>query len=185
VRIVSDTDQALRRFERDAVLACGAMALLALAAERGRPDGAAGVVAGGALAALSYWAIKRGVDALVSASGRPGPPASARGPSEEPRRSPAAPAGRDGASPSAAEAGGGPGDGPSAAPGPPLSAGRRIGLAVTFLTRYALLAVGAYVMLMRFRVHPVGVLAGATTPFVAALVQVVRWSRTTSHREHP
>jgi hypothetical protein len=56
---------------------------------------------------------------------------------------------------------------------------------VKFFTRYALLAVGAYVMLACLRVHPVGLLAGATTPFVAAAVLAVRSSRATSRREHP
>jgi hypothetical protein len=68
---------------------------------------------------------------------------------------------------------------------PPLPAGTRVALAVKFFTRYALLAVGAYVMLACLRVHPVGLLAGATTPFVAAAVQAVRSSRAPSRREHP
>jgi hypothetical protein len=67
----------------------------------------------------------------------------------------------------------------------PLPAGRRIALAVKFFTRYALLAVGAYVMLACLGVHPVGLLAGATTPFVAAVVQAVRSSRAPSGREDP
>jgi hypothetical protein len=67
----------------------------------------------------------------------------------------------------------------------PLPAGRRVALAVKFFTRYALLAVGAYVMLACLRVHPVGLFAGATTPFVAAVVQAVRSSRAPSRREHP
>jgi hypothetical protein len=40
-------------------------------------------------------------------------------------------------------------------------------------------------MLTCFRLHPAGVIAGATTPFVAAAVQVARWSRAPSRREHP
>jgi hypothetical protein len=135
VRIVPDADHDLRRFERDGAVACGAMAVLALLIGRGRTDGTAGVLAGGALMALSYWAIKGGVDAVVAIS------------THSPRH--------------------------------------RFGLAVRFLTRYALLAVGAYVMLACFRVHPIGLLAGATTPFVAALVQLVRSSRATSRRKHP
>lgn len=58
-----------------------------------------------------------------------------------------------------------------------LSFGRRAFLCVKFFTRYALLAVAAYVMLTCLRLHPVGLLAGATAPFVAALMQVVRMSR--------
>lgn len=120
------------------------MALAALALERGRPDGAAGVLAGGALTGLSYWALKGAVNIVVRLAGR-------------------------------GQTGGG--------QEPPLPAGTRVGLAVKFFSRYALLAVGAYVMLTCFRVHPVGLLAGATTPFVAALVQVVRSYRASSHRD--
>ncbi|HSK08801.1 MAG TPA: hypothetical protein VK911_04450, partial [Vicinamibacterales bacterium] len=48
---------------------------------------------------------------------------------------------------------------------------------VKYLTRYALLAVGAYVILTRFHVHPAGLLAGALSPFLGALGQVARMSR--------
>jgi hypothetical protein len=118
------------------------MAIVALAAGRGRPEGAAGVLAGGALAGLSYWALKGVVGAVVSQAGRVGQRTGAEGP-------------------------------PEAA----LTAGKRVLLAVKFLSRYALLAIGAYVMLTCFRVNPVGLLVGASTPFVAALLQVVRAAR--------
>jgi hypothetical protein len=75
--------------------------------------------------------------------------------------------------------------GEAQAPEPPLPAGKRAALAVKFFTRYALLAVGAYVMLACLRVHPVGLVAGATAPFVAAVVQAVRSSRAPPRREHP
>jgi hypothetical protein len=135
VRFPAEPDRALRQFERDAAFACGAMAVAALAVARGRPDGAAGVLAGGALTGLSYWALKGAVNLVAALAGR--------------RR-------------------------PEGDREPPLPSGKRAVLAVKFLSRYALLAVGAYVMLACFRVHPVGLLAGATTPFVAVLVQVVR-----------
>ena len=143
-----DPDPALRRFERDALIACGVMTAIALAVQRGRPDAAAGVVGGFALTAFSYSALKGAVNlvASLSAAARP--------------------------------AGEAPAD-------PPLPAGKRVTLAVKFFTRYALLAVGAYAMLACLRVHPVGLLAGATTPFVAAVVQAVRSSRAPSRREHP
>jgi hypothetical protein len=104
--------------------------------------------------ALSYWAIKGGVDVVVDVVGRRD---------------------RDQATDASTEREG----------GPALPARRRVGLAVKFFTRYALLAVGAYVMLTCFRLHPVGLLAGAMTPFVAAAVLAVRSSRASSHREHP
>lgn len=142
MRFAAEPDRAVRLFERDAAVACIAMAIVALAVERGRPDGAAGVLAGGALAGLSYWALKGVVGAVVSRAGRIGQQTGAEGQ-------------------------------PEAA----LPAGKRLLLAVKFLSRYALLAIGAYAMLTCFRVNPVGLLVGATTPFAAALVQVVRAAR--------
>jgi hypothetical protein len=65
----------------------------------------------------------------------------------------------------------------------PLPARKKVVLAVRFLSRYALLAIGAYVMLSCFRVHPVGMLAGATVPFVAALAQVGRAALASSSRK--
>jgi len=151
---LGDRDQALRQFEWDAAVACGAMAALALALGRGRPAGAVSVLAGGGLMALSYWAIKGGVDVVVNLVGR-----------HDRDKAPDASPEREGV--------------------PALPARRRVGLAVKFFTRYALLAVGAYVMLTCFRLHPVGLLAGAMTPFVAAAVLAVRSSRASSYREHP
>lgn len=135
-----ESDPALRRFELDAVIACGAMAALALFVTLKAGVGAAfsaalAVVAGGVLMGLSYWAIKGGVNALV-------------GTVLEQNQ----------------------------------AVGRRAFLAVKFFTRYALLAVAAYVMLTCFRLHPVGVLAGVTSPFLAALMQVGRMSRARARR---
>jgi hypothetical protein len=45
---------------------------------------------------------------------------------------------------------------------------------VKFIGRYALLAVAAYGMLARLRLHPVGMLVGVSAPVVAAAVLVVR-----------
>lgn len=154
----SEPDRLLKQFERDGVVACLAMAAIALAVERGRPDGAAGVLAGGALTVLSYLAIKGGVTALLDAVSKAGPLTDAGG-AKEGRSAPAA--------------------------GPAPAAGRRAWLMVKFLGRYALLAVVAYVMLACFRVHPVGLLAGATAPFVAAVMHVMRSSRASSRRRHP
>jgi hypothetical protein len=146
---LADADPSVRIFERDAVVACGVMAAVALLVQRGRPDAAAGVVGGFALVALSYSALRGAANLVATLASHGG----------------------------AAE-----GDGPRT---PPLPAGNRVMLAVKFFTRYALLAVGAYVMLACLRVHPVGLLAGATTPFVAAAVQAVRSSRAPSRRDHP
>jgi len=148
---LGDPDPSLRAFERDAVVACSLMAIGAVAVQGGRLDGAAGVLAGGLLMALSYRAIKGGVDLLARTVGGRGQAADEGG------------AGSTGARP-----------------------GRRTRAVVTvlkFLSRYALLAVGAYVMLACFRLHPAGLLAGATAPFVAAALQLVRMARATARRK--
>jgi hypothetical protein len=66
-----EADPSLRRIQRDSAAIAIGTAVLALALRRGRPDGAVGVLAGAALMALSYRAIRGGVDAIVrKASGR-------------------------------------------------------------------------------------------------------------------
>lgn len=60
---VSGADEALRRFERDALVALVALAVGAFALWPERPSVAAGVAGGGALAWLSYHAIRSAVDA--------------------------------------------------------------------------------------------------------------------------
>jgi hypothetical protein len=61
----SEHDPSLRRVQRDAALMTAAAAAAALVLQRGRVDGALGVVAGAGLMAFSYVAIKGGVTALV------------------------------------------------------------------------------------------------------------------------
>jgi ATP synthase I subunit len=60
------TDPFLRRLESTAIVACLAMAALALAISGGRAGPALGVLAGGMLTALSYWTIGSGVTSLGS-----------------------------------------------------------------------------------------------------------------------
>jgi hypothetical protein len=60
-----EQDASLRRVERDAVIVCAVMAVLALVAQRGHTSGALGVIGGGALMAYSFRAIRGGVDGLV------------------------------------------------------------------------------------------------------------------------
>ena len=60
-----DADSSLRRVERDAVVMAVAAAVAAVAIQRGRLDGALGVVAGAGLMGVSYAAIKGGVTAIV------------------------------------------------------------------------------------------------------------------------
>ncbi len=53
-----------------------------------------------------------------------------------------------------------------------------------FLGRYALLALGAYVMLVRLRMHPVGLLLGVSSPVLAAVVELVRMARVATRPGH-
>jgi hypothetical protein len=71
-----ESDPSLRRVQRDSAVIAVAAAALALAVQRGRPEGALGVLAGAALMGISYAAIKGGVTALVqraAAAGQAGP----------------------------------------------------------------------------------------------------------------
>lgn len=54
---------------------------------------------------------------------------------------------------------------------------RRRGALVKFVTRHAILAVAAYVMLARLRLSPVGMLIGASSLVLAAAAALARSSR--------
>jgi hypothetical protein len=51
---------------------------------------------------------------------------------------------------------------------------------VKFVTRHAILAVAAYVMLVRLRLHPIGLLVGASSLVLAAAAAFARSSRRSS-----
>ena len=153
---LGDRDPAVRQFERDAVVACLGMALAALAVRGGRPDGAIGVLLGGLLAAVSYHAIKGGVDALLArrGTGTGGGPETKAAVDEADRAAPPGETRERRSRPRAAWQG------------------------AKFIGRYALLALAAYVMLTRFRAHPVGILCGGSSPVLAAAAQIPRlWRR--------
>ena len=63
---VLDPDPILRRLERTALVFCGLAAVVALGVRRGQPDVALGILGGGALTGLSYWAIRSSIDGLVA-----------------------------------------------------------------------------------------------------------------------
>ena len=65
---MADAALALGRVERNGVIVCVALSLVAWAIARGRVDAPLGVVAGGALSAVSYRGIRAGVDLLVGAT---------------------------------------------------------------------------------------------------------------------
>lgn len=141
----------LRRIERTAV------AFVVLATLAGGVLGgltwAGGILAGGLLAAISYWAIRSSVDALVAVMGpgaAPVPPAAA------PEAPDAALAGDELAAPL------------------PTARVSYLRVAVSVLGRHALLGVVAYVIIARLRLHPVGVLLGASAVVLAAAREAVR-----------
>ena len=120
---MTEPDPLLRRIERDAILACAALAALAWALARGDVGAPAGVFGGGLLAWISYRGIKGGIDVLTGAT-RPG-------------------------------------------------VGVAAGL-VKFFTRYAILAVAAYVIMARLRMPPLAVFAGASSLVVAVALEALR-----------
>ena len=64
----------------------------------------------------------------------------------------------------------------SGAPADPVEKRRRVAAAMVKVTgRYALLALLAYVMIARLRLHPLGLMAGASSAVAAAAVEAVRF----------
>ena len=124
-----ETYPALRRVERDGVIACAVMAAAAWALARGAVEAPLGVLGGGALAWISYRGIKGGIDAVAYVG-----------------------------------------------TGGWTARNRAFGL-VKFFTRYAILAVAAYVIMARLRLSPVAVMAGASSIVVAAAVEALRGSQ--------
>ena len=59
-------DPLLRRLERRALVFCLVAAGVALVAQGGRTDVALGVVGGGALIGVSYWAIRSSIDGILA-----------------------------------------------------------------------------------------------------------------------
>ena len=139
-----DADPVIRRLERDAVIWAALATAAALAIRPDQPGWAAGIAGGGILALASLWAIRSSVDAVLS-------------------RIVPAPEGRpdDGARRQA-----------RAMPNAPARAG--VGIAVKLAGRYALLGLGAYVMIVRLRLHAIGVLIGASSLVAAASFEAVR-----------
>jgi hypothetical protein len=117
----------LGRVERNAVVACVALAAAACVIGKGRLDVPLGVFAGGALVAISYYGIKSGVTAFTGA-------------------------------------------GDDAAGGK----GRTVARLVKFFTRYAILAVAAYVIMARLGLPPLAVFAGASSLVVAVMLEALR-----------
>src|SRR5689334_18570606 len=66
---MTEPDPLLRRVERNGVVACGVMAVIAAVLSSDRLAAALGVAAGGLLAWISYRGIKGGIDALGGGGG--------------------------------------------------------------------------------------------------------------------
>lgn len=113
----------LKRVERDAFVI--AAVAIVLGGVLGGVEWAAGIAGGGALAGLSYWAIRGSVDAMLQVMGR-----QARPPSWT--------------------------------------------ILVVVVGRHALLAVAGYVIIARLRLHPIGVLVGASAVVLAAIREAIR-----------
>lgn len=137
-----ETDPTLRRIERTAVAWCAVAAAVALVGRGGRVDVAGGVLGGGVLVGMSYWATKRAVDRLAAVR---------------------------------AEAAGDGGRGATAGGGRRWARAARA--AAWLVGRYALLGLAAYVMMTRLRLHPAGLLLGASSVVAAAAIEAIRASR--------
>lgn len=123
----------LDRIVRNTAVSCVVIAAIAAAWSRGF-RAPLGVLGGGLLIGLSYWAIRGTVDALIALRS---------GVDETPAKAP------------------------------------RFQL-VKFFTRHGMLALAAYVMMVRLHLDPVGLLAGVSSLAVAVAVEVLRdlrWRR--------
>jgi hypothetical protein len=126
-------DLMLRRIERGALVWCVGVAALALVWSRDWSLGL-GILGGGLLTAVSLYAIRSSVDALIALMT---PSEAAPEPQREARRTAA-------------------------------------GAVVRLAGRYALLAVMAYAMIARLRLHPIGLLIGASSLVASAALEAVR-----------
>jgi hypothetical protein len=146
--VTADASSALlRRLERGALIWCGVAAAGVFAAAPGRTDIVLGVLGGGLVSIVSFYAIRGTVDAILRTPPRPAPGVAAADaaalPSVDPPDQPPPPAGR-------------------------------AGVALKLAGRYALLALLAYVMIARLRLHPLGLLLGMTALAASATAEAVR-----------
>jgi len=154
-----DADPLIRRLQAGAAVWCSVLAAGALLIWPRRLDVAAGIVGGGLLTAVSFFAIKSSIDGGIRLI-EPVPDAD-----------PAAPGGA------------------SALPGgdqlmedaepteEKTRKQRRQGgwVVVKVAGRYGLLALLAYVMISRLRLHPVGLVVGASALVASASLEAARW----------
>ena len=133
----------IARVARDTAIACLAISILFLLWKR-NIEAPLGVLGGGLLIGISFWAIRGTVDALIS---------------------------------SQASVSGSRGEGSKAGESGRNSAAFAL---VKFFTRHAIVAVAAYVMMVRLHLEPLGLLAGVSSLGVAVAIESfrdVRWRR--------
>ena len=141
----------IARIARDTALACVAIALVFFLFKR-TLAAPLGVLGGGLLIGLSFWAIRGTVDALISLQ------------SSLSRHSGGAAKATEGEAAKADETGG---------------KSPRFAL-VKFFTRHGIVALAAYGMMVRLHVDPLGVLLGVTSLGIAVGVEALRdlrWRR--------
>lgn len=124
---VREPDPLLRRLARDGVMFCVGASAILFAVRGGRLDIPLGILGGGGLVGVSYWAIRSSIDAVARA-----------------------------------------------AAGTPTGGMSLAWPLVKFGGRYALLAFLAYVMIARLRLHPIGLLIGASSLVAAATAEAAR-----------
>lgn len=165
---VFDPDPLLHRLERRALVFCLGASVVALAVRGGQPDVAIGILAGGLLCGVSYWAIRSGVTSLTKlvvegarrAQAGAGVQTSATVP-------PTAADSRD-------EPSGEPGPDPQLVDASELGAPSKVALLLRLAGRYALLGLMAYGMIARLRLHPIGLLIGMSSLVVAVSLEAMR-----------
>jgi hypothetical protein len=160
-------DPLLARLERGALVFTALATAVSVGVRGGRFDVAWGIVGGGLLTLISYWAIRSGIASLVDMLAGPGAVGGTVAHREE-ASGVADEAGREAAGDPTGEATVEP-----VRPPLPLRA-RPVMAAVRFAGRYALLGFLAYVMIARLRLHPVGLLGGVTSFVVAVALEARR-----------
>jgi hypothetical protein len=130
-----EPDLHLRRIERRA-LWVSALTIILAAASGGGTRAVLGVIAGAAIVAMSYTAIRAGVDAMVTSVATS-----------------------------------------AAAATRATTSWAAVWRLVKFITRFAILGLIAYVMMVRLRAHPIWMLLGASSLVAAAALEAVRAPR--------
>ena len=144
----AEADPVVRRLELNALSWCLLISLSSWIWRGGETDLAVGVLAGGALIGVSYWATKKGIDALVviltsgfTRENESLEPISHRVTLQVKR---------------------------------PMPVAQITWALLKLVARYALLGLMAYVMISRLRLQAVGMFLGASSMVAAATIEAIR-----------